>query len=158
LSHNINQHTGLISQQPRQNFDRRAKNLARLHRCPELVNRAPGPDMRAYQHARLYTKSGGRNWNVKSEIEKHIMDPRHQGVSVLLQMSGVYIALQRFVKGIWQGQVPPQPRLRSRIGKRKMQPQEFIRHAGTWRGQELNRRLRSDRLCWLVGDKMITPN
>src|SRR5213078_2092147 len=127
-------------------------------RCPELVNRAPGPDVRAYQHARLYAKSGGRNWNVKCEIEKHIMDTCHQRVSVLLQMSGVYIALQRFVKGIWQGQVPPQPRLRGHIGKRKMQPQEFIRQGGTRRGQKRNRRLRSDGLRWLIGDKMITPD
>ena len=62
--------------------------------------------MRAYQHARLYAKSGGRNWNIECEIEKHIMNTRHQRVSVLLQMSGIYIALQRFVKGIWQSQVP----------------------------------------------------
>ena len=40
-------------------------------------------------------------------IEKHVMDTRHQRISVLLQMSGVYIALQRFVKGIGQGQIPP---------------------------------------------------
>jgi len=72
-----------------------------------LINRAPRPDVRAYQHTRLYTKSGGRNWNVKSEIEKHIMDARHQGVPVMLQMSRIYIALQRFEKCIWQRQIPP---------------------------------------------------
>ena len=57
------------------------------------------------------------------------MDTRHQRVSVLLQMSGVYIALQRFVKRIGQSHVPPQPGLRGLVGKRKMQPEEFIRRA-----------------------------
>src|SRR6266576_5384026 len=86
------------------------------------------------------------------------MDTGHQRISVLLQMSGVYIALQRFVKGIWQRQIPPQPWLRSHIGKRKMQPQEFIRWRRTRRGQKLNRHLRSDGLCWFLGDKMIAPD
>jgi hypothetical protein len=78
LPHNVNQHAGLISQQACQNFNRRAKDLARLRRCPKLINRTPGPDVRAYQHTRLYAKSGGRNWGVKCEIKKHIMDTGHK--------------------------------------------------------------------------------
>src|SRR5437868_15548025 len=70
-------------------------------------------------------------------------------------MSGVHIAVQRFVKGIGQSQIPSKPGLRSRIGKGKMQPDEFTRQAGTRRAQKLNRLLRSDRPCWLVRNKMV---
>ena len=73
-------------------------------------------------------------------------------------MSGVHIAVQRFVKRIGQSQVPSKPGLRSRIGKGKMQPDEFTRQAGTRRAQKLNRLLRSDRPCWLVRNKMVAPD
>ena len=63
--------------------------------------------MRAYGHARLDAKGGRRNWDVKCEIKQHIMDARHQCVCVLLQMSGVYLTAQRFVKRIGQCQIPP---------------------------------------------------
>jgi hypothetical protein len=97
------------------------------YRFAELVNRTPGPNVRAYHQVWLYAKSGSRNWGVECEVIKHIMDTRHQCVCVLLQMSGVYITIQRFVKGIGQGEIPPEPGFRSHIGKRKMQPDEFIR-------------------------------
>src|SRR6266478_8740671 len=73
-------------------------------------------------------------------------------------MSGIHIAVQRFVKGIGQSQIPSKPGLRSRIGKGKMQPDEFARQAGTRRAQKLNRLLRSDRPCWLVRNKMVAPD
>ena len=68
----------LISQQARQDFNRRSKHLTGLHRRPELVDRTPRAGVRAYQHARLYAKSGGGNWGIKREIEKHVMYTRHQ--------------------------------------------------------------------------------
>src|SRR5438093_8209337 len=73
-------------------------------------------------------------------------------------MGGVHIAVQRFVKGIGQSQIPSKPGLRSRIGKGKMQPDEFTRQAGTRRAQKLNRLRRSDRPCWLVTNKMGAPD